>query len=105
MKNLESNILAEFVIIINIEKCLKDINQQSETNSSWPNQEIRNKSCEKEWNRYEYLPKNGDIGEVIAKLNTNLYGESILIIRTFGMFYVPIFISGFEKYDVSSFYI
>lgn len=100
----KQNILGQFVRITDESKCLKEINTDPTTNYLWPNQLIRNKSCEAEWNRFNYFPKNGHVGEIIAKLvinNSEL--DIIYIIRTFGIFYVPISASGFEKIDVIHF--
>jgi len=98
--NVEENILGGFVKIIDSTKCLKNLNQKNETNTSWPNQQIRNKACEREWNQYNYYPMIGHIGEVVSRLNIEVFKEPVYIIRTYGMFYVPIFKSGFQMFDV-----
>lgn len=100
MKNQINNILGLFVRIIDAEKCYKDLNKNSATKHLWTNQFIRNKAGETEWEKYNYLPKNGDIGEIVAKLDSAILIEPVFIVRTFGMFYVPIRFSGFEKIDV-----
>jgi hypothetical protein len=73
MKNLESNILGQFVKIVDTVKIFKDLNQNAETDNLWPNQQIRNKACELEWEKYKYSPMNGDIGEVVSVLNFPVY--------------------------------
>ena len=98
--NNEENILGGFVKITDSTKCLKILNQKNENNTSWPNQLIRNKACEREWNKYNYYPMIGDIGEVVSKLNSAVFEEPVYIIRTYGMFYIPIFKSGFQMFEV-----
>ena len=101
MNTSKKNILGLFVKIIDAEKCYKNLNNNNDTNNLWTNQWLRNKSGESEWEKYKYLPQNEHVGEIVAKLNTEeLLKEPIYIIRTFGMFYVPICKSGFEKIDV-----
>ena len=98
--NFYPNILGQFVRITDCHKCFKDLNQMEEMNTSWPNQQIRNKSCESEWNKYKYSPQNGDFAEVISILNSPIFEEPVYIIRSYGMFYIPIYKSGFEKIEV-----
>ena len=100
MKQSEKNILGLFVKIIDVEKCYKDLYNNNSTNFLWPNQWLRNKSGEREWKKYNYFPENGHVGEIVAKLSSNLLEEPIYIVRTFGMFYVPISKAGLEKIDV-----
>jgi hypothetical protein len=100
VKNLESNILGQFVKIVDTVKIFRDLNQSAETDTSWPNQQIRNKACELEWGKYKYTPMKGDIGEVVSVLNFPVFEEPIYIIRTYGMFYIPITDKGFEKINV-----
>jgi hypothetical protein len=97
MDNTEYNILGLYVKITDVDKCFWNLNQNNDTDNLWPNQWLRNKSGEKEWSKYSYQPENGHIGEIVANLNYKILNESIYIIRTFNMFYVPISISGFEK--------
>lgn len=96
--NTENNFLGQFVKVIDDKKCLNEINQNCATDTSWPNQVIRNKSGRNEWRRYGYTPKNGDIGEIVAKLNCSIFDEPVYIVRTFGMFYIPLYFSAFQEY-------
>lgn len=101
MKTSDKNILGLFVKIIDAEKCYKNLNNNNDTNNLWANQWLRNKSGQCEWKKYNYLPQNGHVGEIVAKLNTHeLLNEPIYIVRTFGMFYVPISKQGFQKIEV-----
>lgn len=94
------NILGLFVKITDETKCFTNLNSNSDTTYMWASQWLRNKSGKNEWSKYNYLPKNGHVGEVVAKLNSNSPDESIYVIRTFGMFYVPISRTGFERINV-----
>lgn len=94
--NQKRNILGLFVKIIDANKCYFDLNLNSDTNFLWPNQFIRNKAGISEWKKYNYTPTNGDVGEVVANLNGANFTEPVYIIRTYGLFYVPINLSGFE---------
>lgn len=94
------NKLGLFVKITDTSKYIKDMCQDESTNLFWPNQQIRNLANETEWNKYKYIPRYGDIGEVVAKMEITEYKEAVYIIRTFGMFYIPIFESGFEEIGV-----
>jgi len=100
VKKIEANKLGQFVKIKDIKKCFVELNQNPDTDTLWPNQEIRNQACELEWKKYEYLPMNGQIGEIISIIKCMNLGEPILIIRTFGMFYIPISELGVEKIEV-----
>lgn len=97
MNNQQRNILGLFVKIIDADKCHSDLNINSETNFLWANQFIRNKAGISEWKKYNYTPNNGDIGEIVACLESLIFTEPVYVIRTFGLFYVPISFSGFEK--------
>lgn len=100
MKKFEENKLGQFVVIKDIKKCFVELNQNLDTDTLWPNQEIRNRACEFEWKKYDYLPMNGQIGEIISIIKCTNLREPILIIRTFGMFYIPISELGVEKIKV-----
>lgn len=95
MNNQQKNILGLYVKIIDVDKCHFELNFDSETNFLWVNQFLRNMAGISEWEKYNYIPKNGDIGEIVARLVIPSHHEVVYIIRTFGMFYVPISVSGF----------
>lgn len=97
MSSQGNNILGQFVRVVDVDKCFSKLNYNVETNFLWGSQSIRNKAGISEWSKYNYTPQNGDIGEIIACLDNPIFNEPVYIIRTFGMFYVPISFSGFEK--------
>lgn len=96
MRSQKNNILGQFIKIVDAEKCFSDLNHDNKTNLLWASQSIRNKAGKSEWNKYNYTPKNGDIGEIVACLDNSIFTEPVYVIRIFGMFYVPISLSGFE---------
>lgn len=95
------NKLGLFVKIIDSQYCFHNINEKIDTQLIWVNRQIGEKSNVNVWNKHKYHPENGHIGEVVLRLITSSIDEPILIIRTFGMFYVPILLSGIEIIDVT----
>lgn len=101
MSSSTNNILGLFVKITDVEKCHENLNEMENTKLLWPNQWLRNKSCRSEWSKFNFYPDNGQIGEIVAKLNTSeILDYDIYIVRILGTFYVPISVSGFEQIDV-----
>jgi hypothetical protein len=94
------NMLGLFVKIIDYNKCIViNIESISAELIGTKNQIIENSNLHV-WKKLNYLPENGHIGEIIFQVVPPKTNDPIFIIRTFGVFYVPILMSGIEKLDV-----
>ncbi|WP_163710219.1 WG repeat-containing protein [Mangrovibacterium lignilyticum] len=82
------NIIGCYVEIVKEETRLNRFNLYKK--AKWPNEEIRRKASEDEWDFYGFKPVKGNIGEAVGIVENDLFEENIYIILILEMFYVPI---------------
>jgi len=77
-------------IIIDKGECLSTLNNNIALKKSWKSKEIRNLAGRSEWQKHNFQPQTGMLGEIVDNFYNTVFGFEIYIILIDEKHYVPI---------------